>query len=202
MTRIPLFITAAGALVLSACASAPALRHADTTTPLSPDLAVDVVLDGQRVAGGQGTWLEPGVVLTTLDAVNDVPPTGELIVRAGDGTRLSASVWTGGNPLDANAAYLFVHHPERFGALARLPAQSLCAATPQVLMATHPGDSAPEPLDLSRFPPSQAALTGSIVRGPDGCIAGLVTVSENNATLVPLQALQLVARSVPRPESP
>jgi hypothetical protein len=201
MTRIPL-LTAAAALVLSACASAPALRPADTTPRLGHDLAVDVVLDGQRVGGGQGTWLEPGVVLTTLDAVNDVPPTGELIVRAGDGTRLSASVWTGGNPVDANAAYLFVHHPDRFGALARLPAQSLCASAPQVLLATHPGDSTPEPLALSRYPASQPELTGSIVRGPDGCIAGLVTVRQDEATLVPLEALQLVARSLPRPEAP
>lgn len=202
MTRIPLLLTAAGALVLSACASTPTPRQADTTASFGHDLAVDVVLDGQRVGGGQGTWLEPGLVLTTLDAVNDVPPTGELIVRAGDGTRLSASVWSGGNPDDANAAYLFVHHPDRFGTLAHLPRQSLCATAPKALLAIHPGDPAPEPLDLARFPPAQASLSGSIVRSPDGCIAGLVSVRESEAALVSLEALQLVARSLPRPESP
>lgn len=201
MTRIAL-LAATGAVLLSACATAPSQRPSVAEPTLSHDVAVDVVLDGQRVGGGQGTWLDAGLVLTTLDAVNDVPPTGELIVRAMDGTRLSASLWTAGNPVDANAAYLFVHHPDRFGALARLPAQSLCASAPQVLLATHPSDSTPEPLALSRYPASQPELTGSIVRGPDGCIAGLVTVRQDEATLVPLEALQLVARSLPRPEAP
>lgn len=196
MTRLAL-LAATGAVLLSACATAPSQRPSAAEPTLSHDVAVDVVLDGQRVGGGQGTWLDAGLVLTTLDAVNDVPPTGELIVRAANGTRLSASLWTAGNPNDANAAYLFIHHPERFGALAELPAQALCASTPSELLAAHPGEPAPAALAIDRFSGTDVSLTGTVVRDPAGCIAGLVSVFEERVTLVPLEALQLVANALP-----
>lgn len=203
MIRSRLLLIAAGAVVLSACASAPPLRTTSASAPaaLGHDLRVDVELNGQRVGGGQGTWFQQGVVLTTLDAVNDVPPTGELVVRAADGTRLSASLWAGGNPLDANAAYLFVHSPERFGALAELSDQPLCAQEPAKHLATHPGHSSPSSLDLSLFSASQPSLSGTVLRGEDGCISGLVAVREDRVEVVPLTALHHVAKGIPERET-
>lgn len=183
MTRSHVFLAAA-ALLLSGCATTPPSRTLALAPDVSHHVAVDVVLDGQRVGGGQGTWLEPGLVVTTLDAVNDVPPTGELVVRAGDDIRLPASLWTGGNLEDANVAFLFVHRPEDFGALAQLPRQRLCA-----LPVTAP---APSQLDVAE--PSQS---GTPVSGPDGCVAGLLSVREGQAVVVPLDALKLVARGLP-----
>lgn len=177
-------LLAATALLLSACASSPTSRAPAPSASLSHVVAVDVVLDGQRVGGGQGTWLEPGLVVTTLDAVNDVPPTGELVVRAGSDIRLSASLWTGGNLEDANVAYLFVHHPESFGALGRLPRQSLCASD----AGARDGD----PIDVPA-----PSLSGTPIHGPAGCVAGLLSVRAGEVVVVPLDALELVARGLP-----
>jgi hypothetical protein len=183
MTRSHIFL-AASALLLSGCATSPPSRTLALAPELSHHVAVDVVLDGQRVGGGQGTWLEPGLVVTTLDAVNDVPPTSELVIRAGGDIRLPASLWTGGNLDDANVAFLFVHHPEKFGALRELPHQHLC-------------ESPVNAADPGHFDAPTPSLSGTPVAGPEGCVAGLLSVRDGEVVVVPLDALKLVARGLP-----
>jgi hypothetical protein len=145
---------------------------------------ISVQVGQHRVSAAQGIWVRPGVVLTTLDAVNTVPPTGELVVHTQEGD-FPASLWVGGNPSDTNIALLYVHPVRPFGALHALPARPMCSQTP--------------PLETLRAPDARPAadalgatdtLTGTPLFAPSGCVGGLIAVLPGQLpALVPADAL-------------
>ena len=196
MTLRCLILSSLVGLSLAGCATTASrtVAPAPAAASVSPVVLVDVVLDGQRVSGGQGTWLRPGLVLTTLDTVNDVPPTGELVVRTAAGD-FSASLWVGGNPDDANVAFLFVHELRPFGAMAALAPVTVCDELPSRSQLTA---STGAPAEQLLADPN--LLSGAPLLDPTGCVAALVTApSGASPALVSLQAIQRVQSGLPAP---
>lgn len=100
---------------------------------------VEVLLDGQVITAGHGTFVRPGIVATAVHVVDHVPDYAELRVRNLVGQAV-ASPYVGGHRDGLDGALLFVHEPARMGPAANLPPLSTCetplqAAQP-VLVAT------------------------------------------------------------------
>lgn len=207
-------------LALSGCATLPR-DHATSTDP-TPDgeaaaakppeaaaahegqgvapfatrvVQVDVTVGLLVVSSGLGYWLDHGVVLTSLHAVNSVPPNGGLVIRSG-GQSFNASTWVGGNRTDLDAAILYVHDREQQGPLP--PGLAPCAdgivATPDDRLLTLEGEL-PVP---TRMDP---ALSGAAVYSPSGdCRLGLLAPDVRDPTVprvTPISAQALLEKSLP-----
>lgn len=156
---------------------------------------VDVTEGLTVVSSGLGYWIAPGVVLTSLHAVNSVPPTGGLVVRA-DGESFNASTWAGGNRTDLDAAILFVHEREKQGELPPLlePCADGIVLTPEDRLLTPAGPVAvPSTMDPK--------LSGATVYSASGdCRLGVLSsdpATPSTPRITPISAQAILEKALP-----
>jgi hypothetical protein len=220
MTRVTLAILVAAAS-LSGCATrgptsvdapdAAASQVPSLAVPLDPPanahqgpgpapftsrvVQVDVTVGLEVVSSGLGYWLDHGVVLTSLHAVNTVPPDGGLVVRA-DGQSFNASTWAGGNRTDLDAAILYVHNGDKQGALPALvePCAEGVAPTPDDVLLT-PSSSIAIPTTM------HPQLSGAAVYSPSGdCRLGVLNPDPSDPTrprVTPISAQAILEKALP-----
>lgn len=156
---------------------------------------VDVTVGLEVVSSGLGYWLDHGVVLTSLHAVNSVPPDGGLVVRA-DGRSFNASTWAGGNRTDLDAAILYVHNRDKQGALPALvePCAEGVAPTPDDVLLT-PSSNMPIPTTM------HPQLSGAAVYSPSGdCRLGVLSPDPSDAKrprVTPISAQAILEKALP-----
>lgn len=191
--------SAPGQDVKAAQADRP-VATAETESPAagitSGVVQIDVTVGPQVVSTGLGYWLEHGVVLTALRTVNNVPPNGGLIVRAG-GKFFNASTWSAGNYEDLDAAVLYVHERASHGPLPELIPACVdgIEPTPEDRLLTTSGEIAIPDLMTPE-------LTGAAVYSPSGeCRRGILSSAPDDLRtprVTPISAQRTLQATLPK----